>query len=39
MISARFQGKPINVTVIQAYAQNSNAEEAKIELFYEDFIR
>ena len=29
-----FQGKPFNITVIQAYAPNSNAEEA--EQFYED---
>ena len=29
-----FQGKPFNVTVIQAYAPTSNAEEA--EQFYED---
>ena len=34
MISVRFQGKPFNITVIQAYAPNSNSEEA--EQFYED---
>ena len=34
MISCRFQGKPFNITVIQAYAPTSNAEEA--ERFYED---
>ena len=34
MISVRFQGKPFNFTVIQAYAPTSNAEEA--ERFYED---
>ena len=34
MISVRFQGKPFNVMVIQAYALSSNAEEA--ERFYED---
>ena len=28
MISVRFQGKAFNVTVIQAYAQTSNAEES-----------
>ena len=33
MISVRFQGKPFNITVIQAYALTSNAEEA--EQFYE----
>ena len=36
MISVRFQGKPFNITIIQAYAPNSNAEEAEIEWFYED---
>ena len=35
-ISVRFQGKPFNVTVIQAYAPTSNAEEAKVEWFYEN---
>ena len=36
MISVRFQGKPFNITVIQVYASNSNAEEAEIEQIYED---
>ena len=36
MISVRFQGKPFNITVIQVYAQTSNAEEAEVERFYED---
>ena len=36
MISVRFQGKPFNITVIQIYAQTSNAEEAEVESFYED---
>ena len=36
MISVRFQGKPFNITVIQAYAPNSNAEEAEVEWFYEE---
>ena len=36
MISVRFQGKPFNITVIQAYAPRSNAEEAEVEHFYED---
>ena len=31
-----FQGKPFNITVIQVYAQTSNAEEAEDEQFYED---
>ena len=36
MISVRFQGKPFNTTVIQAYAPTSNTEEAEAERFYED---
>ena len=36
MISVHFQGKPFNITVIQVYAPTSNAEEAKVEWFYED---
>ena len=36
MISAHFQGKPFNITVIQVYALTSNAEEAEAEWFYED---
>ena len=36
MISFRFQGKPLNITVIQVYAPNTNAKEAEIEQFYED---
>ena len=36
MISVRFQGKPFNITVIQAYALTSNTEEAEAEQFYED---
>ena len=36
MISVRFQGKPFNITVIQAYAPTSNAEEAEVEQFYEN---
>ena len=36
MISVRLQGKPFNITVIQVYAPNSNAEEAEVEWFYED---
>ena len=36
MISVCFQGKPFNITVIEAYAPNSNAEEAEVERFYED---
>ena len=36
MISVRFQGKPFNITVIQAYAPTNYAEEAEVEWFYED---
>ena len=36
MISVRFQGKPLNIMVIQAYAPTSNTEEAEVEQFYED---
>ena len=31
-----FQGKPFNITVIQVYAPNNNAEEVEVEQFYED---
>ena len=31
MISVRFQGKPFNITVIQAYTPTSNTEEATVE--------
>ena len=34
--SVHFQGKPFNITVIQAYAPTCNAEEAVVEWFYED---
>ena len=36
MISVHFQGKPFNITVIQAYAPTSNIEEAEVEWFYKD---
>ena len=36
MISARFQGKPFNITATQVYAPTTNAEEAEVERFYED---
>ena len=36
MVSVHFQGKPFNITVIQAYAPTSNTEEAEAEWFYED---
>ena len=34
MISVHFQGKPLNIIVIQVYALTSNAEEAEVERFY-----
>ena len=37
MISACFQAKPFNITLIQVYAPTSNAKEAEVERFYEDF--
>ena len=36
MISVHFQGKPFNITLIQAYAPTNNAEEAEVEWFYKD---
>ena len=35
MISVHLQGKPFNITVIQAYAPTSHTEEAEAEWFYE----
>ena len=36
MISIRFKGKSLNITVIQIYNPASNADEAEIEKFYDD---
>ena len=36
MVSVHFQGKPFIITVIQVYAPSNNAEEAEVELFYEN---
>ena len=36
MISVYFQGKPLNITVIQVYAPTTKAEEAEVEWLYED---
>ena len=36
MTSVCFHGKPSNITVMQACAPTSNAEEAEVERFYED---
>ena len=35
MISAHFQGKPLNIMVIQVYALTSHSEEAEVEQFYD----
>ena len=31
-----FQGKPLNITVIQVYTPSTNAKEAEVEQFYDD---
>ena len=36
MILVCFQGKPLNITVIQIYAPNTDAKETQIDHFYED---
>ena len=36
MISVHFQGKPFNITVLQVYVPTTDAEEAKVDYFYED---
>ena len=36
MTSVRFQGKSFNISVFQVYAPATSAEEAEVELFYED---
>ena len=36
MISVRFQGKPVNIKVIQVYASTTNAKEAEVEWFFDD---
>ena len=36
MISAHFQGKPFNITVVQGYAPTNKAEEGEVEWLYED---
>ena len=36
MILVHFQGKIFNITIIQVYAPTTNAEEAEVDLFYED---
>ena len=36
MVFVHLQGKPFDITVIQAYALARIAEEAEVEWFYED---
>ena len=36
MVLVRFQGKRLNITVIQVYAPTTVAEEAEVDHFYED---
>ena len=36
MILVHFQGKQINIRVIQVYAATPDAEEAEVDRFYED---
>ena len=36
MISVHFQGKPLNITIIQVYVPTTNAKEAEVEWFCED---
>ena len=36
MTSVHFQGKPFSITIIQAYAPTTNAEEVEVQQFYDD---
>ena len=36
MILVHFQGKPLDITIIQVFAPTTNSEEAEIEWLYED---
>ena len=36
VILVHLQGKPFNITVFQVYAPTTDAEEAKVDCFYED---
>ena len=36
MISVPFQGKPLNMAVVQVYAPTTNAKEAEVGQFCED---
>ena len=35
-ISDCFQGKPLNITVVQVYAPTTDAEEAEVDRFFEN---
>ena len=35
---AHFQGKLFSITVIQVYTPTTNAEQAEVDPFYEDFL-
>ena len=37
MISAHFQSKPFNMSVIQVYALTNNAKEAEVQRFYDTY--
>ena len=37
IISVHVQGNPFNITIIQVYAPTTNAKEAEVEWFYEDY--
>ena len=36
MISVRFQGKPFNITVIQAYVPTTDVKESELDQHYEN---
>ena len=36
MISVCFQGKALNITIIQVYTPTTDTEEAEVDSFYED---
>ena len=38
MISVHFQEKPFIITIIQVYTPTTNAEQAEVDPFYEDFL-
>ena len=38
MISVGFQGKTLNITVIQVYVPTTNTKEAEVEQFFDDLL-